>query len=406
MLCVIKMISKENIMYSLKNLWMRKSRSFLTLLSIFIGITTIFIFISFGWGLYDYVNDFATGSSADKFTVAGKGASAPGMSDIKMTEQDLETVQKTKGVIEATGYYMDVVEVEKDGIKKYVFVSAAEPKAMNLLMESFSTKIEKGRSISDGDSDKVALGYNYMLDNKIFPKGLNVNDKININGKKFKIVGFYGAIGNPQDDSNVYMTDEGYRKFSDEKDYSIIFGRSTIEEMEVVVDRIEKELRKARNEEEGKEEFTVVSFTEQIESFSSALNIIIGFIILIALISVIVSAVNTANTMVTSVLERIKEIGVIKSIGAKNSEIFNIFLFESSFLGFTAGVIGVLLGYLISDLGGKILTDLGWGFLSPHLSWHIFAAGIAFATIVGAISGVAPAINASKLKPVDALRYE
>jgi len=110
--------------------------------------------------------------------------------------------------------------------------------------------------------------------------------------------------------------------------------------------------------------------------------------------------------MVTSVLERIREIGVIKSIGAKNSEIFNIFLFESAFLGFVAGVIGVVLGSLISTIAGRTLDALGWGFLMPYQPIWLFVGGILFATVVGAVSGVMPAINASKLKPVDALRYE
>ena len=401
------MISKENIIYSLKNLWMRKSRSFLTLLSIFIGIATIFIFVSFGLGLYNYVNDFATGSSADKFTVAGKGAGAPGTSNVKMSEDDVRTVESTKGVIEATGFFMNVIEVEQSGTKKYVFVSAADPKDMILLMESFSIGVEKGRPLGSSDVNKVNLGYNYQIPNKIFPKAIDINDKITINGEKFNVVGFYGAVGNPQDDSNVYMTEEGFKKiFPDEEDYAIIFGRAEIEDISGVVERVKKNLRKARGEEEGKEEFTVASFQEQLEAFSSALNIVVGFIILIALISVIVSAVNTANTMVTSVLERIREIGVIKSIGAKNSEIFNIFLFEASLLGFVAGVLGVLLGSLIATSAGAALNALGWGFLSPSQSWQLFAGGILFSTIVGAVSGVAPAINASKLKPVDALRYE
>ena len=302
---------------------------------------------------------------------------------------------------------MNVIEVEQSGTKKYVFVSAADPKDMILLMESFSIGVEKGRPLGSSDVNKVNLGYNYQIPNKIFPKAIDINDKITINGEKFNVVGFYGAVGNPQDDSNVYMTEEGFKKiFPDEEDYAIIFGRAEIEDISGVVERVKKNLRKARGEEEGKEEFTVASFQEQLEAFSSALNIVVGFIILIALISVIVSAVNTANTMVTSVLERIREIGVIKSIGAKNSEIFNIFLFEASLLGFVAGVLGVLLGSLIATSAGAALNALGWGFLSPSQSWQLFAGGILFSTIVGAVSGVAPAINASKLKPVDALRYE
>ncbi|MCW8965210.1 MAG: FtsX-like permease family protein, partial [Candidatus Pacearchaeota archaeon] len=150
----------------------------------------------------------------------------------------------------------------------------------------------------------------------------------------------------------------------------------------------------------------VQSFNDMIESFSSVLNIIVGFIILIALISVIVSAINTANTMITSVLERYKEIGVLKAIGAKNSEIFGIFLFESSFLGLVAGVLGVGFGWALARLGGIILENLGWGFLSPYFTKELFLGCILFAVVTGAISGVAPAIRASKINTVEALRYE
>ena len=110
--------------------------------------------------------------------------------------------------------------------------------------------------------------------------------------------------------------------------------------------------------------------------------------------------------MITSVLERVKEIGVMKAIGARNSEIFNMFLFESGLLGLISGTIGVIVGYLITDFAGNTLENLGWGFLSPFYSWELFAGLIFFATLTGAISGVIPAIKASKTNVVDALRYE
>ena len=110
--------------------------------------------------------------------------------------------------------------------------------------------------------------------------------------------------------------------------------------------------------------------------------------------------------MITSVLERYKEIGVLKAIGARNSKIFTIFLFESSFLGFIAGVLGVAIGFGLSWIGGKILTGVGYGFLQPHFGWQLFVGCVAFAVLTGAISGVIPAFNASKTNTVDALRYE
>jgi putative ABC transport system permease protein len=110
--------------------------------------------------------------------------------------------------------------------------------------------------------------------------------------------------------------------------------------------------------------------------------------------------------MITSVLERYKEIGILKSIGARNSEILGIFLFESAFLGLVAGILGVLLGWGLSSLAGTILNTLGYGFLKPFYSSALFGGLIGFAVLTGAISGMFPAIRASKINTVDALRYE
>tara|TARA_Y100000310_G_scaffold228743_1_gene231034 strand:- start:2009 stop:3220 length:1212 start_codon:yes stop_codon:yes gene_type:complete len=401
-------ISVESIKYSLRNLSHRKARSFLTILSILIGITTIFIFISFGWGLYDYMEELTSGSSADKVMIAAKGSGAPGLDDtFKLTDDDLKAVQRTSGVYEATGSYFKPVDVKQKDVVRYTFIISYDPDNP-LIMDTFNIEIDNGRELKSGDRGKVVLGYNYQLSEKIFPKAYEVNDNIEIIGEKMKILGFYESIGNPQDDSQIYITNDYMKElYVDENlSYGYIIARVDVDNVDGVVERIEKNLRNERDLEEGKEDFTVQSFNDLLEAYGSVLNIIIGFVILIALISVVVSAVNTANTMITSVLERIKEIGVIKSIGARNSEVFKIFLFESSFLGFVAGVIGATFGLLISYAGGVLLDNLGWGFLSPHFSVWLFVGCVVFATVTGGISGVIPAIRASKINPVDALRYE
>jgi putative ABC transport system permease protein len=274
-------------------------------------------------------------------------------------------------------------------------------------MDIFNIDIAEGRELRSGEKNKIVVGYNYLLSDKIFSKPYELNDNIEVQGEKIKIVGFYESIGSPQDDAQIYITNDFLEElYPGNNSYGWIVARVDPKNVEQVVENIEKSLRKSRGLDEGKEDFFVQSFQDMIDSYSSALDIVIGFVILIALISIFVSAVNTANTMITSVLERIKEIGIIKSIGARNSEIFKIFLFESSFLGFVAGTIGVLLGWFLSYIGGLILASLGWGFLSPHYSIWLFVGCVAFATITGAISGVVPAIRASKINPVDALRYE
>ena len=397
----------ESIKYSLRNLNHRKGRSFLTVFSIMVGIATIFIFISFGYGLYNYTESFTTSSSADKLLILAKGSGAPGMDDtFKLTDDDLDVIRGTSGVYEASGLYYNVVKVEKGKQSKYVFMTSYDPKEP-LILDIFGVEIEKGRLLNQGDSKTAVAGYNYLVDDKIFEKGLDVNSVVEVNGEKIKIIGFLESIGNPQDDSQIYITNDYFLElFPDEDSYAQIVARVDLDNIEKVTENVEKSLRKHRDLEEGKEDFYVQSFEDMIESFSGALNMIVGFVILIALISVLVSAINTANTMITSVLERYKEIGILKAIGARNSEIFKIFLFESSFLGFMAGVLGVFIGWIITVVASVILSSLGWGFLSPYYSFGIFAGCIIFATLTGAISGAIPAIRASRINPVDALRYE
>ncbi|MBU2616232.1 MAG: ABC transporter permease [Nanoarchaeota archaeon] len=378
----------------------------MTILSILVGITTIFIFVSFGLGLYNYVNSFVSESSADKVFIQTKGG-IPGIDQsVTFSNEDLRKVETSSGVYDAEGAYIKVVGAEQNKIKKYVFMSSYDPEKY-LLIEMSNIDIHSGRELTKNDRGKVVLGYNYLIENKIFPRVSEVNDKINLDGKDFTIIGFYESIGNPQDDSNVYINNEYFNDiYPEKKGYDMIIARVDTSNIDRAVENIEKSLRSSRNLKEGNEDFFVASFGDLLESYSSALNVIIGFIILIALISVFVSAINTANTMITSVLERTKEIGVMKSIGARNSEIFKIFLFESTFLGFVAGVSGVILGVILTSIARNTLSGMGWGFLQPYYSPSLFIGCILFATITGAISGIMPAINATKTNPVDALRYE
>jgi len=125
----------------------------------------------------------------------------------------------------------------------------------------------------------------------------------------------------------------------------------------------------------------------------------------LASISLLVGAIGIANTMYTAVLERTREIGVMKAIGAKNSDILTIFLIESSLIGLIGGIIGMILGVLISKAAEIVIGQfLGPGFFMVFLPWWLLLGAAMFALIVGAISGVMPARAAAGMNPVDALR--
>ena len=139
--------------------------------------------------------------------------------------------------------------------------------------------------------------------------------------------------------------------------------------------------------------------------FQAVLNVITAFLFGVAAISLFVGGIGIANTMYTSVLERTREIGTMKAIGAKNKDILAIFLIESALLGLIGGILGTLLGislaWLMIFLAQQFIDSLDF---QLSISWPLMAAVILFSTVLGVFSGILPALQASKLKPVEALR--
>jgi len=150
--------------------------------------------------------------------------------------------------------------------------------------------------------------------------------------------------------------------------------------------------------------FSVSTSEDMIASINTILGVVQAVFIGIALISLLVGGIGIMNTMYTSVLEQTREIGIMKAIGAKNGDILMIFLIESGILGLSGGCIGILLGIMLS----KLVEIIGQGFvgdlLKASFSWYLIAACITFSVVIGVISGVLPARQASKMQPVDALK--
>ncbi|TKJ17599.1 hypothetical protein CEE44_03635 [Candidatus Woesearchaeota archaeon B3_Woes] len=399
--------------YSISNLWHRKLRSFLTILSILIGITAIFALISFGQGINSYMNQFGEEMGTDKiFLMPGGGiTNAPGTSNILFTEDDIDFLRKIKGVDEITGMLITSGKIKfKDFKEKYPFVIglSTESSEKKLVEEMFGgIEITEGRILKKGDVLKATAGYSNSVPNKMFKKPISVGDKVEINDVKVEVVGFYEEIGSPTDDAQFYISQEGFTEIFEIEDYEYVYIRVSPDQNPSYVAEIVKEkFRKHRGQKEGEEDFTVQTFEDMMEIFTNIIGILNGVLVLIALISVVVAAVNIANTMYASILERTQEIGVMKSIGARNRFILLIFVIESGLLGLIGGIVGVFLGYLIAKGGGFIAASYGLSMLRPAFPLWLIIGCLLFAFLVGAGSGLIPSIQASKLKPVDALRYE
>jgi len=404
---------EDLIKYIVSNIRQRFTRSFLTILSILIGIMAIFVLISYGEGLKYYMNEMAQEMGTDKLIAQPLGLGVPGTGDIYFTKDDVDFIKKQRGVSEASGMMMkqSEVKIDKRKLGKWAFIAgmSTDPSERRLVEEAFAGfGIFKGRALKKGDGNKVTLGYNYLIADKIFSKPLKLGDNIFIKGKPFEIVGFYEEIGNAGDDSNVYITEDAMKKLFDMGDeYGYIYIRADKGVVPTeLADRLEEKLRKKKGQKEGQEDFYIMSFEQLMETFGTVLLVLNSILVIIAGISVVVAAVNIMNTMYTAVLERTKEIGIMKSIGAKNSTILMIFFFESGFLGLIGGSIGMLLGYGLAKLGAVVIAATGYSFLKPYFPWWLIVGCLVFSFAVGAVSGYFPAKAASKLKPVDALRYE
>jgi len=170
---------------------------------------------------------------------------------------------------------------------------------------------------------------------------------------------------------------------------------------------IENLLRKERDVKEGEENFNVQSPQNILDTLDSTLFAVQIFIYVIATISLVVGGIGIMNTMYTAVLERTKEIGIMKAIGARNSTIFLLFSMESGFLGMVGGIIGVLIGlvlaYGLSFIGRLVL---GSDLIQANISIALIVFALLFSFLLGTVFGVLPAVQASKMQPVEALRSQ
>jgi len=272
--------------------------------------------------------------------------------------------------------------------------------------EMSSFKAEQGRLLKEGDKGDIMIG-NLFSTGGIFSKKIIAGDKIKINGKDFKVKGILETLGNSQDDSLILMELEDFRTLFNipERVDFIIMQVNEGENVVDVANNAEVKLRKFRGETEKTQKFSILTPEDLLSSFQDILLIITAFLASIAMISLVVGGVGIANTMYTSVVERTKEIGTMKAIGAQNKDILYIFLIESGLLGLVGGIVGALIG-----LGGAIgisslvNNSLGTNLFIVSINYSLLIGAVALSFFLGIVFGVLPALQASKLKPVEALR--
>jgi putative ABC transport system permease protein len=156
------------------------------------------------------------------------------------------------------------------------------------------------------------------------------------------------------------------------------------------------------------QDFTVTAFATIQQQITSVVQTISLFLAAIAAVSLLVGAVGIANTMFMSVMERTRQIGLLKALGATDNEVMRLFLIESGLFGLFGGIIGIIFGILVSVIVSAVgLRAIGpGGTMSAVVTPELLIFALAFSVFVGVVSGVVPARQAAKMNPVDALRFE
>lgn len=393
----------EYIRLALLSLKTNKGRSLLTMLGIIIGVASVILLVSIGTGLQETVTQqFASLGSNSVYVMPGKvdlRAGPPTMNSSKFEVDDVEDLRGgSDAIADVTPAIVQTGLVSYKG--KTVSIELAGVWENYFDIQNFS--VSEGEIITQSDVERsrkvIVLGPKPVAE--LFADTDPIGAWVTISDVRYQVKGVLtakgsgGGFGSDIDNRGLLPFTTSLRQFNATRPMMMVVqaqNQDTVEEAATDVKRIL--LRRLKED-----DFTIMQQEEllnTINQFLGAITVALGGI---AAISLLVGGIGIMNIMLVSVTERTREIGLRKAVGAKPQDILLQFLIEAIILSLCGGFIGIAVG----TLGSMAVNQFIQTFVT---SWSVLLAS-GFSALIGIIFGVAPAVRASRLDPIEALRYE
>ena len=401
----------ESFLTALDSLLANKMRAVLTMLGVIIGVAAVIALMSIGNGVSASITSEIQSIGTNLLTISTDTDNSGGYQTLSMSDVvALSDSLNAPALGEVAASVQGSQEVVNGGNSKQTTVSGV---TANYLFVNNLEDFESGGGITQDDvetSARVAiLGYEAATD--LFEEEYPIGQSVKINGASYEVIGVLAESGSgfSNSDGNVYIpiTTAHSRLYTErtregEKAVSTISATAVSEDTtDAAIDQITETLRREHDiVYAADDDFSIFSQADLLDTFDTITATLTAFLGAIAGISLVVGGIGIMNIMLVSVTERTREIGIRKAVGAMKRDILAQFLLESVLLSILGGFLGIVLGWLVSRVGGNLLD-----FEAIVDSGTVLMA-TGFATAVGLIFGIYPAWRAADLRPIEALRYE
>jgi putative ABC transport system permease protein len=394
----------DTTIHALKNLRREGIRTFLTLIGVIIGIAAIVALLSVGQGLNQAVaTQLSQLGSNTVYVIPGNPFSGGSFSKINITQSDLDKIKSISNVTDVIPMYMTPVNVTFGKDNYGATALGIDPVEGKVFVDLGYYEVTDGQWLSKGDSSTILIGDKLATD--AFEKEINIRKILLLNGQQFKVGGIITQKiqGSEVGSSNlIMMSVDAIKKLDPTIGPAETWIRtSSASDVTGVADK----LKTYFDRKYGEKSVYVISSDQLLDQVNSIFGLITLFLVGIGSISIIVGGVGIMNAMVTSVVERTKEIGIMKALGASDFRVLAIFVLEAGFIGMIGGIIGIIIGYGLSILVAIIGAQSGFP-LEAAINWEITLGTLAFSMILGMVAGAIPAYRAARMDPIEALRFE